>query len=187
MPTKYRAVRVFRHDTSVAEITCKYYEPSSGSVCKYSGKNCKNKESLRFLGDLETLRCFAKELKIAYTSEHECLRCGKKAVVENSTFEPTGWLLRYDGVTLCDECRNKQDDIVEFLKEIEEARLALESAVRVLDNSNILIGRRKAIRGQLQTLAAKLKQMIEECRERKPTEEELRTEIEKIKAIVLME
>lgn len=178
MPTKYTAIKVFRHDRCVAEITCRYYEPSSDAICKHSGKNCKDPKSLRFLGEIDELRCSAKELKFLYTSEHECLRCGKKAVVINSISDPSGWLLRYDGVKLCDVCRDKQDDTVEFFKEIEEARLALESAIEVLNNSNILTGRRRAIRGQLQVLASKLKQMIEECRERKPTEEELKAEIE---------
>ncbi|WP_290597085.1 MULTISPECIES: hypothetical protein [unclassified Archaeoglobus] len=184
MPTKYKAIKVYKRGKSVAEIICGRYEPNIDSACKHSG-NCKN-EVLRTLGEFSELRCFAKELKFPYTSEHECLKCGKKVVVENSTSVPTGWLLRNDGVTLCDKCKDEQDDLVEFLKEIYEAKLALEFAINVLDKTNILIGRRKEIRGQLQALVAKLKQMIVDCRVSKPTEEELKAEIEKIKAIVQM-
>lgn len=114
--------------------------------------------------------------------EYECLRCGKKVT---STWTPEGWIIRYDGVLLCDECQDKQDYLLDFLSEVKEAIAALESATRVLDNSNILIGRRREIRGQLQATIAKLKQMIVDCRKRKPTEEELRQKLEEYRAIVL--
>lgn len=89
--------------------------------------------------------------------EYECILCGKVVDTENLR-APAGWQMYHD-IWICEECSNDLGgklDLLEFLRDLDSARLALTFAQKY----NVP----KDIKDKIEGLISEIRDLIDFCR-----------------------
>ncbi|RLI75258.1 hypothetical protein DRP05_15070 [Archaeoglobales archaeon] len=126
---------------------------------------------------------------------HKCLVCGKEA---EKVYDTIYWSR---DSRICDDCtRNEDPRLLDTLAELDDIRIHIDYALRRFKErcstksypkklgkytiKPFMLGRQKYIRDKLENIRLQVQELMDELRQPKPSEEELREEIEKLKAIV---